>query len=101
MCKSLITFKEVGLHKTWCVIHSVRPPNLHQGKASSVHAMKEYIAVEVQLYRCLTSPLDGSEWSVSCPGFFNSEKRVPDAPQPAWMFQRREKFLAHARNLTP
>jgi hypothetical protein len=41
------------------------------------HAMKTYWGVEVQLHACLTSALDGDEWSASRPGRLTPRKRAP------------------------
>jgi hypothetical protein len=39
--------------------------------------MKRIGGMEVQLHTFLTSALDGSEWSVSCPGRFTPRKIAP------------------------
>jgi hypothetical protein len=39
--------------------------------------MKKYWGVEIQLHAFLTSALDGSEWSASCPGHFIPRERTP------------------------
>ena len=55
--------------------------------------MKEYRAVEAQLYWHLTSALNRGEWPVSSPDCFTLGKMVPHAPQPVWMHQRRKNVF--------
>jgi hypothetical protein len=40
------------------------------------YAMRTYSGVEVELHTFLTSALDGSEWSVSCPSCFTPRIRA-------------------------
>ena len=89
MCRPWITSEEVdGLQ--WNVgCNSC----CETSQAFSVHAVKEYRAVAVQLCWHLTSALHGGELSVSCPDWCTLGKRAPCAPQPVWKHQRKENVF--------
>jgi hypothetical protein len=65
---------------------------------------------EILLHACLTSALDGGEWSASCPGCALPPGKGPPvptvqeaewAPEPVWMQRLEKKSSASVRDWTP